>query len=339
MGIAKVYVDECGHTGGNLLDPRQPVFAMSAVVEKPDGIEAFRNKFSKVQGFDKNEIKHARLIKHHKSELIEAQRLLLDEMNGVVFVTNKRYSCIEAFIMDCVRPVFPEQFASGSIDSQRLALMLFYYSAQIVGDEFEKLLQVYNDACNKVNEKFGYLLSTARGITSEKLKPLVLGLCEKRRAVLSQFAHCPLPQLQVGGLLALITQLETQLDRPYEIIYDEAKDIRNSIDTFNAFINNQCGTIRVADGVELTFPLKKFVGMREASSKIETGLSMADVLCGGACAMGQTQWPLKGLKPSAYGLEVLELYKQAPDNRLLVKPSNKIMDLSVDMARLIIGMS
>lgn len=274
-----VYIDECGHTGPDLLRSDQPVFALSAVVPCGGALDNVRQYFRRFQGA---ELKHGVLHKggRHDRELIKAQRYLLERCNGISYVMSKRHLLIESFIYDCIAPANP-LFLSGTPDSSLLARMLYWPPELFGGEEFKCVLTVYQDAMRFPNENMGYFLSAVEEVKNENLAWLVSAVRERHPRVISAFAHDPALQLQVSCLTGLITQLELQLQEPFKIVYDSSSAIDEAKAGITRFVTSDCGPTQVADGVTVDFPLRHFKGLESADSRVAEDLQLSDILAGG----------------------------------------------------------
>ena len=326
-----VYIDECGHTGSDLLRADQPVFALSAVVPCDGVFENVRQCFKRFQG---PELKHVVLHKggRHDKELIEAQRYLLERCNGISYVMSKRHLLIESFIYDCVAPANP-LFLNGTPDSSLLARMLHRYPELFGGEEFNRVLMVYQDAARFPNENMGYFLSAVEDVKNENLAWLVSAVRKRHPSVISSFAHNPALQLQVSCLTGLITQLELQLQEPFKIVYDSSSAIEEAEEEISQFASNECGSTQVADGVTVDFPLRHYKGLESADSRIVKDLQLADILAGGAVCAAKSLFVPTG--DDAYGRCVMELYNEFPINRWLFKPCAITTDFSGEISRIL----
>lgn len=216
--MRKVYIDECGHTGADLLRADQPVFALSAVIPCEGALADVRRCFRCFQG---PELKHVVLHKggRRDEELIKAQRYLLERCNGISYVMAKRSMLVESFVYDCVAPAKP-LLISGTPESSCQTWMLYFHPELFGGEELERVLIEYQKAMRFPHENLGYLLTAVECVTNENLAWLVSAVRERHPNVLSAFANNPALQLQVSCLTGIITQLERQLKEPFKIVYD-----------------------------------------------------------------------------------------------------------------------
>lgn len=326
-----VYIDECGHTGPDLLRADQPVFALSVIVPCDGAFAKVRKFFKRFQG---TEMKHVVLHKgsRHDDELIEAQRYLLERCNGISYVMSKRHLLIESFIYDCVAPVNPI-FLNGTRDASLLSRMLYWHPELFGGEEFKRLLMVYQDAVRFPNENLGYFLSAVEDVKNENLAWLVSGVRERHPNVIAAFVHDPALQLQVSCLTGLITQLELQLQESFKIVYDSSSAIDEAEAEILRFASSDCGPTRVADGVTLDFPLRHFKGLESADSRVAKELQLSDILAGGAVCAAKSLFAPTG--DDEYGQRVMDLYNEFPIDRWLFKPSAVTPDFSGEISRIL----
>ena len=326
--MIEVYIDECGHTGPDLLRSDQPVFALSAVVPCDGALDNVRQCFQRFQG---SELKHVVLHRggRHDKELIEAQRYLLERCNGISYVMSKRHLLIESFIYDCVAPANP-LFLSGTPDSSLLARMLYWHPELFGGEEFKRVLTVYQDAARFPNENMGYFLSAVEDVKNENLAWLVSAVRKRHPRVISAFAHDPALQLQVACLTGLITQLELQLQEPFKIVYDSSAAIDEAESEILKFASSDCGPTQVADGVTVDFPLRHFKGLESADSRVEEDLQLSDILAGGAVCAAKSLFAPTG--DNEYGRRVMDLYNEFPIDRWLFRPCAVMSDFSGEIS-------
>lgn len=329
--MCTVYIDECGHTGADLLRADQPIFALSAIVPCDN---AFANVCRCFRRFQGAELKHAVLHRggRHDDELIKAQRYLLERCNGISYVMLKRHLLVESLIYDCIAPVNPF-FTYGRPDAYILARMLCLHPELFGGDEFEHVLTAYQDAMRCPNEAMGYFLSAVNCIKNENLVWLLGAVRKRHPNVLSAFAHNAAPQLQVSCLVGLITQLELQLKKPFKIVYDRSSAIKQAENDILRFFMSNCGAAKVADGVTVEFPSKYFKGLESADSRVVEDLQLADILAGGAVCAARSLFAPTG--NDKYGQCVMALYDEFPIDRWLFKPCAIMSDFSSEISRIL----
>ena len=329
--MCTVYIDECGHTGTDLLCADQPVFALSAIVPCDN---AFANVCRCFRRFQGAELKHAVLHRggRHDNELIKAQRYLLERCNGISYVMSKRYLLVESLIYDCVAPVNPI-FTYGRPAANALARTLCSHPELFGGDEFEHVLTVYQDAMRCPNEAMGYFLSAVNFIKNENLFWLLGAVRKRHPNVLRAFAHNPAPQLQVSCLVGLITQLELQLKIPFKIVYDRSSAINDAKNDIVRFFMSDCAAAKIADGVTVEFPSQYFKGLESSDSLVVEDLQLADILAGGAVCAARSLFAPTG--NDKYGQRVLALYDEFPIDRWLFKPCSIASDFSGEINRIL----
>ena len=97
--MKEVYIDESGHTGADLLNIHQPVFALGAVVAN---IEVYEKVLGCFPRFRMGELKHKFLHKRgrHDDQLLEALGILLGECLWSKYIQS---SCSGAISLPKVR--------------------------------------------------------------------------------------------------------------------------------------------------------------------------------------------------------------------------------------------
>lgn len=309
----KIYVDESGN--GGMLDPKQPVIALSAIVTDDATAKKLREEFLPEELVGEGELKHERLCKRLRGNVQERlcglQEKMLSSCLCYSYVFEKKFFLIERLLMDVipgesVRVIFLQQMAMefrrhyDEIDrmADLGALMKAYVRACRIGDDETPDTTSYE-------ERFSALVEAARSavVRCPMLRSYVGGLADRDRACEEEFksntgknAHAPM----LWGLLNAIFE-ERQDDA--EIICDESPQYH---------------------GVEKIFGYiprgSRIQGLRAERSATCIGIQLADLLAGGARLVGERRFCRvdHGEKLNSYVSRLGAAYDAA--DRLLYQP-------------------
>ncbi len=321
------YIDESGYTGRDLLDHKQPFMSLSAIfISSEKAIELRSKHFPQMQA---PELKHNRLVRRpiYHTPLLEIQRTCLDIYRAVSYVVDKRYMCILKFLDDCIEPICHTHGLDFYEDGQHLALAsLLYYAAPTLWGKsnVDKLLRLYQQASiNKTDESIDDLCQHVQSIKKYQETECLLPIAVKHPAFIEEIkSSSSSTNIAFSLLFALITRLEEFAGREYEIIHDRSPAMKRYHSTLKIIMDKKPSSFRISNVCELSYPLH-LTNVREADSKSEIGLQLADLLAGGIIS------GIRALtchdKGNSYGTNVMRLYSD--NNIIFMLPNADIEEI------------
>ena len=197
MHVQNVYLDEAGHTGGNLLDPDQPVFVYSAVAIDEKQAAAIHSEAISRFGINAEELKGSHLIRRPRGQAAISWVLERTSAQTRVVVIDKEYALAGKFFEYVFEPVL----AAGSslfygIDFHRFIAMIVYLHFRTGDAHAKNLLENFQQMMRSTDaELLGSVLST-EGFGMEESDPLTDILT---------FGNCHLDRIQseIDGLSSL----------------------------------------------------------------------------------------------------------------------------------------
>lgn len=306
--MVNVYVDESGNAGA--FDPKQPVFALSAIViSDADAEKEIKVLPSKLlQG---NELKHENLSKDHREKmrkgLIALQRNLIVGYPALVYAVEQRFCLIQKLLMDCIpgndqRVYFIQQMALDIYND---------YDELVRVCGFDQILKKYDEviSMNAEDDAFPDALSELQeGLLEATSKSDVLSFA------LGDFAHNDDASVDEfmsssGGvnlhltlLFGILNEMFKRIDDDVCVVFDESPQFRQVKDAWKRPLMRQ---------------VKDIVSM---PSHLSLGIQLADILAGGARLVGERMFKSKVVrtKEKAYCDQLEKIYAQ--NNIMLFQP-------------------
>jgi len=321
------YLDESGYTGRDLLNADQPFMALSALfISQEEAAELRLKYFPQVQA---PELKHSTLARRptYYAPLLSIQRACLDAHRGISYIVDKRYMCILKFLNDCIEPVFYTYGLDFYENGQHLALASLIHAAAPAlwgRSKLDKLLELYQRASiTKTNECIDALCDHVRSLEGLQLTEYLSPVAAKHPAFVEEIMS-PMSSTNVAFSLlsGLITKLEEFAGGAYRIIHDKSPAMRRYHRLLEAIRDK--GTPRsfqISDVCQISYPLL-MTHVREADSKSEIGLQLADLLVGGVVSGALA---LTGHEESnSYNTNVIKQYSD--NNIIFMLPDTNIED-------------
>ncbi|RJP56936.1 MAG: DUF3800 domain-containing protein [Candidatus Auribacter fodinae] len=318
-----IYIDESGYTGHDLLNPHQPIQAVSSLRIDENTAYKLIDQFFPTR--KTNELKHIKLSRrktNHKS-LLELQKIILNNYLGITFLSDKRYLLILQFLNDCIEPSYHAQGFNFYRDGHNSALasLIYYTGVAYWGKRnFEELLTFYQRASRYKDDKTLHtLLLKIRflNVMQNDLSHDVFLLFDESECINEIKKNNFDTDISFSTLIALISHLEKFMAEEYLIIHDTSKNLQKFHKEIEFIINiKKEKSFKITQQTKLTYPLKvKNVVQRDSTSCY--GLQLADILVGGAVEFTMAE---RGLIPKTdYNQEIISLYNDS--NCLCLVPS------------------
>lgn len=308
--MTKIYMDESGYTGYDLLNKDQPFQAISAVRINEDEAERLIKFY-----FPNNssELKHKKLS-NRKSQwkyLIELQRELLKTHDVFSHACNKKYLLILLFLDNCVEPFYYDNginfYENGH--NYALASSLYYGGPIFWGKEnFDNLLYYYQRASKTgldINVQF--LSEHAKSLMGKEFSDVLLPISSLYFKCIDEL-KCKDMNTDITFIiiLGLITHIEKYVKDEYIIIHDTSKELMRYSEQLKKLIGIQeQRSFTKTQITTVSFPLN-LKSVNQSNSKNSFGIQLADILAGAIVENANAM-----LNPSLkneYNQEVITLY-------------------------------
>ncbi len=312
--LKTVFVDESGYTGGNLLDESQPFQSLSAVcITEDEAAELINKYFPTHQG---KELKYIQLKKRETywEPLLEIQKVLLNEYNGISYVVDKKYVQLYLLLDNCLEPYL---HGIGDTDYYKdgqnfaLASMLYCYAPTFWGrNEFDELLYYYQRAAvNKLDLNVNILVEHARSIVSKKQEcfEFLVPLANRNDEVINSIL---MPEqkndISFPLLIGLISRVEDDMDTNYIVNHDNTENMKNYRELLDVLIGID-DDFEIFHSVHNTmkYPLK-INKVEECDSRNSKGVQLADILAGAIAESAKVLCCLK--ESNNYNEQIINLY-------------------------------
>ena len=310
--MTTVYIDESGN--GGLLDPQQPVFALSAIRISEAEAKAELEKFLPASLIGGNgERKHDSLSKRIRNgiqkRLGDLQVELVSKYDALSYVVDKRHILIAKMLSGCIagddwRILYLQDFT-------RTLYANYAHLCKVC--QFDKILKAYNEAigCTPDDRRFAerfksFVAATKQAIQDYPPLNFILGdIANEETSCVEEFTFNSGHNIHASMLFGLVNELLKLSPEPIDIVCDDSP---------------QYG------GVQKLFDIHPFGAsvhsVSSDNSRHSCGLQLADLLAGGARFVGERQFGRKnhGKTQVAYVERLVELYDKS--ERLLYQPAS-----------------
>lgn len=276
--MVDVYVDESGNSG--FFDPKQPVFALSALVISDADAEKVKELLPQrlLQG---DELKHENLSKAHRKKvrdgLVEVQRELLTKHPALVYVIEHRFCLIQKLLMDCIPGNDPRVFWI-----QQMALDIYgEYDDLVRSCGIDQILMAYDELSSTASDGPDFLNDLTAFqeqllLAASKSEVLDMALGDFARGdanCVEEFvASCGKLNLHNSLIFGLLTELFKVVHDDMRLVFDESP---------------QFGLMKAAWERPILRQVKDVIS---CSSHISLGIQLADILAGGARLVGERKF-------------------------------------------------
>lgn len=312
MGILKkIFIDESGYTGYDLLNIQQPFQgASSLLIDENDAKKLIDEYFPKIKS---NELKHRDLSrrKNNWKSLLDIQKVVLDEYMGFTYICDKKYLLTLMFLDSCVEPFFYDQNIDFYQDGQNYALAsLIYYTAPTFwgANNYEEILYLFQKAeKSKSDIAIQALIEKAKLLMgkelSENLMPLSMEYDNCIREIKNSHFNT---DAAFVVLFSLISHIEKHMTNKYEIVHDTSNNLLRYNNLINWFITLDTDKKFIHTKItSMKFPFKLSAVSQQDSCQ-SCGVQLADVLIGGMVEHCKAEAGL--VEKNKYNQSVMELY-------------------------------
>lgn len=281
----KVFMDESGFTGADLLNWDQPFQVLSSVWISEEEARGLVDRF--FPGHKGSELHYAALRRRDKNwgPLLDLQRVLLKEYRGKSFIAHKPFCTVLKLVDLCIEPVW-NRGRQNLYDHGRhmmLAGVLFAAGPSLCGqDAFWALMDSFQHAIR--TKEYGDFESFIRMIKSlpsnEVRNELEIIVAHERFVYNEILSPIVTTDMSFSILMALMFKIEEEHKHPYSIVHDSSKNF-DSYRTGLHYLQSvdQSRDFSVTDLAKIQFPLKLST-IEEGNSKSSFGIQMADILAG-----------------------------------------------------------
>ena len=283
----KIYFDESGFTGNNLLNQNQTFFSYASVATCDDEAKDFVEYLIKKYGVQNGELKGGKLIKYNKGR--KAISEIFERFQGKIKVSlsNKKYALSGKFFEYIFEPCFSENnILFYNINFHRFIANILYLEfiargagAEEIFSEFENLMR------NTDQAELDILFSTT--VHSEN-SPIITQIREfalsQKDAIKRELDSLPgegagkwILDLTDTALFSLLANWGLEHDQ-LTAICDDAKPLRHDQQLYNAMINREDKHFSHMGGEKhpITFNLSEPIQL--VDSKVFHGVQLADAI-------------------------------------------------------------
>lgn len=291
MSVKRIYFDESGFTGYNLLDPAQPVFAIASTDIEPGLAEdCLKRAFPKYKG---EEFKFGNIIKStNKSGLISLGTLLKPYANRIfLYITDKKFAAFVKLIDFLIEPSITHAgydfYADGYC--QKYANYI-YFGLTIISKSsvYDELVASYLKFSRNPSKVALKLLSTEidglKSIVDIEVKPFLDEMiqgCMILEAIIDMETFKETNELQLTTMLAIISYWRQHNQEDFSIIHDESSNFFRQRETWQAITNPDVPPQfhPLGDGSVVEFPLR-VIETISVDSKNNYSVQLCDILAG-----------------------------------------------------------
>ncbi len=285
--IPKIYFDEAGNTGANLLDHEQPFFVLASNNFSNEEIEKLVNLFQ----IQSNELHFVTLRKYPKYQKQLINFLNDDLINSAKVkysLIDKRYISIANMVDLLIEPVLYD----AEIDIYKNGLNIAYSNMLYIGGQsiwngiqFELMLsnfvKMMRNKTEESTEDFYSLLSHLYKSSTQDWKKLLEPIMESKNQIESIFesAHKYSIDPCFPALVVLCDLWYKELGKDFDILHDNSKQIQFWEEMIQ-FISDKSKMDEMEVGFDyrtMTFPLK-INSLQLIDSKNYKGIQISDII-------------------------------------------------------------
>lgn len=307
----KIFVDESGYTGYDLMNSQQQFQGASAIlISELEAKDLILKHFPDSKA---SELKYRKLAKKKKywASLLELQRELLSKYYCVTYICSKRYLLILLLLDIAIEPFYYHQdfdFYEGG-NNYSLASLLFYVGPTLFGnDQFEHVLGLFQHAVkSKSDIAIVTLVEAVKSMPWRELPecwgPLAIEYPACIKSIQSDKSSTDAAYVV---LFSLINRIENTRDSEYQIVHDRSGNLKKYHQLIQKLITHKINKEFIQSKLTtLNFPLK-LCEVKQVDSKSSYAVQLSDILIGAAIENANA---LIGLKEkNEYNMAVSTLY-------------------------------
>jgi hypothetical protein len=297
-----VAFDESGHSGENLLDQKQPIYALAGVCLEEE--EASDLVIELLKDRQATELKFASLRKRSSGQRVVLKALrspLLAPANRRLSVSEKRWFLAGKVVDLLIEPVIVSNFVFYESGMHRLmADWLFFQAAEEIGTErWQTFLEVFVDAARSEGEtEHAALIELAErlqeiqsfeGTTTAHILSAAPASVDYLAEQLSGSGAKDQLEPALTSLIGHIQDWSERLGEPFRVVHDDSKVIETWISEILRWSDPSIEPVAIESDVA-TFRLPLLATSIElATSETTPTIQLADIVAGAGA------WWLKGL--------------------------------------------
>jgi hypothetical protein len=313
----KLFVDESGYTGFDLLNAQQQFQGAAAIrITDFEAENLIKKHFPKSKS---QELKYRNLAKKEKNwnALIDLQKDILSNYLSLSYVCNKKYLLILMFLDIAVEPFYFERgidfYENGN--NYSIASLLYYAAPSLWGKkQFDNVIHLFQHAVKtKTDIAVQSLIQSIKLLRWEELPecwgPLALEDSECIKSIKSEYADTDAAFIV---LFSLVSRIEIITENKYEVVHDKSRNLlQYNLKLKKLITHDKDIEFTQTKLTRIKFPLK-LCKVSQIDSKVSAGVQLSDILIGGMIENANT---LIGLKEkNEYNQSIPNLYA---DNQLI----------------------
>jgi len=286
-----IYIDECGHTGVDLLNAAQPFLVTSSLrFTEAEAIELLAPLKRVTQA---DEVKYSNLSGRPRGQqaILQLFNKLDAQQDRVLFqLMHKRYALLGKLLDHVLEPYCLARGVDFYRDGRNLAMTNVMYLCGNAFDRarFDSMLAALqtmfrNHTQQSVREAHQSVVELSRvGPEMRKLCGDILDAFTWRSGIPNGWATMDRSdlELQNASLFSLALEWNSQIDGDLVIVADESSELRSGLDVLKAFSDPDGPSPTVVGGRrKASLPLR-IADIRLVDSKMHPGVQLADIAAG-----------------------------------------------------------
>ena len=315
--MTKIFLDECGHTGQDLLNKAQPFFVLASLsYSEEELVELKQRFFSKVKA---KSLKHASLCGRASQQQMVLQ--LMQEVQGnpskhKITVVHKKYALVGKIVDLIIEPfAYENNFDIYEGGFNIATTNVFFYTIPVFGGEdfFDELLVSFQNMIRTRTKEsiirfFEFVFKEyASESLNEELEPLRSAFRYFGLNILDSLSKHPL-DIAMGQAMLLVSEWKKDNNESITVIHDQSSNMARQKYIWDALVSPDIPeTVLGYDRRVWHFP----IGVKETlfeSDETFCGLQIADVVAGGVARAAKWAYITQDPQDS-YGKALFEMIK------------------------------
>ena len=308
--LHKIYFDESGYTGSDLLNPDQPFFSVASVdVKEHEARSILQTSFPEYQG---KEFKFTRLFRRprHRLALVAFSEQLSQIANrAFIYSCDKKFAALVKAVDLLVEPLLHDRgwdfYANGF--NRRYVNTFHFVLCRFGGTQvYDSIVRWYDRFSRNPNAiELHHIRQMADSFPREIasfIHMLVVG-AEYSYESDDSISHTIDNEIQLACVLALVNHWRQRISGAIEIVHDASTNFFRQIEQWKKItsVDVDKATVKTEDGRRITFPLG-VVSTQVGDSANSYSLQLCDMIAG----LSNQLYRYSGRVESGWRREIIE---------------------------------